>query len=140
MSITPHDRKRIRQLFAVLGSQYAGERETAWAKLDELLRKNRLTWNDLAGLLAASDDSSVDATDANGSVDDHPPVGTPNALELVHLLQQFVDLKSPAEYVGVALWVLHTFVFDRFQIRRDWRLSRRCEAAERQRSLRRSNI
>ena len=55
--------------------------------------------------------------DTNNGQPGKSSVGAPNALELVHhMLQQFVSLKSPAEYIAVALWVLHTFVFDQFLI------------------------
>jgi hypothetical protein len=117
IAITPRDRKRIKQFFAILGSSHVGERESA-RKLDELLLKLKLTWNDLPGLLSL-DDPATNANGANAgeSVDDDPPVGTPNALELTHfMLQQFVDLKSPHEYLAAALWILHTHVFDRFLV------------------------
>src|SRR5262249_35935723 len=40
----------------------------------------------------------------------------PNVLELtVHLLQEWVDMR-PHEYVGTALWILHTHCVDAFQI------------------------
>ena len=40
----------------------------------------------------------------------------PNALELTHhILQGYIDVQSH-EYVGIALWILSTHVFDRFQI------------------------
>jgi hypothetical protein len=66
---------------------------------------------------SSPDDSAVSANNGNGNGnadDDQPadPAVTPNALELVdYMLREFVDLKSSAEYVAAALWVLHTHVF-----------------------------
>ena len=43
----PKDCQRMRQLFALIGSPVANEAETARVKLNELLAKHRLSWNDL---------------------------------------------------------------------------------------------
>lgn len=44
----------------------------------------------------------------------------PNALELTnHVLQSYSDMQ-PHEYIASALWILHTHVFDRFQITPRW--------------------
>ena len=120
MAVTLRNRKRIQQLHALLGSQHDGERDTARKKLLELLQKLRLSWNDLPWLLTA--DSSPSSNDDADDADDDQPLDSsdgvvPNALELVHhMLLEFVSLRSPAEYVAVALWILHTYVFDRFMI------------------------
>jgi hypothetical protein len=44
-------RDRLAKLFAMLGSDNAGERENARTLIDEILRKNRKSWNDLTELL-----------------------------------------------------------------------------------------
>jgi hypothetical protein len=49
VAISEKVRKRLEQLFALLGSDNVNEREAARAKLDEVLRKHRKTWNDSYG-------------------------------------------------------------------------------------------
>ena len=44
---------RLFDLFARLGSEFEGERETTRLHLDKLLKRHGRTWNDLPGLLAA---------------------------------------------------------------------------------------
>ena len=120
--------KRLRQLFAMMGSSNAGERETARQKIDELLTKYRKTWNDLSELLqsggdtanswkAAWDDSrGAEQHAGNAGLPAEALKEPPNVLELVHfILQEYVDMK-PHEHIAAALWVLHTYVFDRFTI------------------------
>ena len=118
MAVTSRDRKRIQQLHAMLGSQHAGERETAMAKLVELLQKSKLSWNDLPGLLASEDNPATNEFEENAGINDPPAsANAPTALELVrHMLMEFVELRSPAEYLAVSLWILHTHMFDRFLV------------------------
>ena len=119
---------RLRQLLAMMGSDNAPERETARRKLDELLQKNRKTWNDLIELLQAGgvSDSAWNVGDDDRPDDDSEQttdigipkeqVEEPDALELAHfILQEYVDLK-PHEYVATALWILHTHQFQHFMI------------------------
>jgi hypothetical protein len=49
-------RAMAKKLHASMGSDNKNEQETARAKLDELLARNKKTWNDLPGLLAGDDD------------------------------------------------------------------------------------
>ncbi|MGO9049394.1 MAG: DUF3631 domain-containing protein [Xanthobacteraceae bacterium] len=111
--------KRLKQLFAMLGSSNAQERETARAKLDELLVKNRKTWNDLTELLAG------DASESEWNVDEgDAAVGAPtkaaakdfNVADMVLvMINDYVDLK-PHEAIAATLWTLHTHVYDRFMV------------------------
>lgn len=124
--ISKKDFALLKKLVALaLGSDNAGEREAARAKLDALLAKNRKTWNDLHELMTKggqTDDhwSTVDEAPADA------PTGPPgitgekakdhHALELLrHLVETYVDLK-PHEAVAVALWTLHTHLYDRFAV------------------------
>lgn len=118
---------RLRQLFAMLGSNNAQERETARAKIDELLAKHRKSWNDLTELMS----SGTGAQDPGWSAaaDDPPTAGDairaglpgeakrpPNALEYVRfIIEQHVAME-PHETLAAALWVLHTHVFERFVV------------------------
>jgi hypothetical protein len=105
-------RAKLTKLHAMLGSGNAGEREAAWTKIDELLRKYRRSWTDLPDLLlkmAASDPVDV-------GEDDPAPTSDVSALELVHyVVGEYVDLR-PHEYVAVALWILHAHLFERFLV------------------------
>ena len=109
-----HD--RLAKLFAMLGSDNAGERENARTLIDEILRRNRKSWNDLTELLqtgAAGPDWTIDDAAA-------PPANAGagvTALDIVqHLLEEYSELGSPHEYIAVALWVLHSHVYSQFVV------------------------
>jgi hypothetical protein len=107
---------RVKALLAMMGSDNVGERENARALLAELLRKHKKNWNDLVELMQTGNAGAWnipgDPRDATAT-----PSGVKvNALDLVHhLLQSYVGMK-PDEYVAVALWIIHTHVYDRFMI------------------------
>ena len=92
-----------------LGSSNPDERSTARCNIAELLARLRKNWNDLADALI-----STTAWASNPSADDPPR--EPDLLGLIHyMLEQYVVLK-PHEYIAVALWALHTHVYDRFMV------------------------
>jgi len=96
----------------MLGSDNVNERENARRKIDDILVRNKWTWNDLPELFR----SRPSAPEDNHPNDDYAPNPHLNPLDLVHyILQQYVAL-TPHEYVAVALWVVHTHVYDRFMI------------------------
>jgi Protein of unknown function (DUF3631) len=107
-------RVQLAKIFALLGSDARGERENASTKIKEILARHRRSWNDLPELLQTAAAGTCDDDTATHS-------GTPtdaniNALDLVHgLLEQYLELK-PHEYVAVALWILHTHVYDQFMV------------------------
>jgi hypothetical protein len=111
-------RDRLAKLFAMLGSDNAGERENARAAILKILHASRKTWNDLTELLKTGDQP-----DASWNVGDDraPPAGQAantnvSALDLVHyLLEQYLELR-PHEYIAIALWGMHTFVYDQFTV------------------------
>ena len=118
---------RLRQLFAMLGSNNAQERETARAKIDELLAKDRKSWNDLTELMSSGTGAQDPAERGRGRPadrrrrDPRRPAGKklsghPNALEYVRfIIEQHVAME-PHETLAAALWVLHTHVFERFVV------------------------
>jgi hypothetical protein len=112
--ITNKVRERLAKLFGMLGSDNPGERENARTKIDEILRKNRKTWNDLTELLQTGQAGSgwdIEDDDQAGAT---PPQSDVNVLELVHhIIGQCVDLQSH-DCVAVALWVLHAHLYERF--------------------------
>jgi hypothetical protein len=115
--MTKKVRKRLAQLFALFGSDNVHEREAARTKLDEILRKHRKNWNDLVQLLqTGSSDAGWNVFDDDQQTDMAEPVKGVCALELVlYVLEQYVDMK-PHEYIGWALWILHTHVYVRFMV------------------------
>ena len=113
-------RKRLEKLFKAMGSANRNESDIARDKLNALLRKNGKNWNDVLELIqtgkstgsawAFEDDdrekAAAQQTQAKG--------WDPSALELVHgILQVYVDLQ-PHQYVAVALWILHSYVYHQF--------------------------
>jgi hypothetical protein len=94
-----------------LGSSDPEQRARARANIDDLLARHRKSWNDLADVLSAS---SREAWACNPPADDPPR--DPDLIGLiVFLLQEYVQLKEH-EYIAVALWILHTHVYDRFTV------------------------
>jgi hypothetical protein len=95
---------------AALGSRDPDERANARRNFADLLARHRKSWNDLADVLCRN---SYAAWACNAS--DGPP-RAPNLLGLIyHLVQEYVMLQ-PHEYIAVALWALHTHVYDRFMV------------------------
>jgi hypothetical protein len=101
-------RQRLAKLHAMLGSTHAGERENAWAKINEILREHGCSWNDLTDLLRATGGS--DAREAA-----RKPT-RPFALEsLTMTLGKYLQLQEH-EYLTMALWIAHSFVYERFMV------------------------
>ena len=124
------ERKRLEQLFRMVGSSNAGEAENARRLILEMLARYRKNWNDLTDLMkgdadaetwqAAYDDNRTAEQNAGDAVDAGLPeaaVKEPfNVLDLVRfILQNYVDMK-PHEYVAATLWTVHTHVFDQFTV------------------------
>jgi putative DNA primase/helicase len=99
-----------------LGSHDAGERETSRQWLNDLLIRCRKTWNDLADLLLSPTSSSW----ADSTTDTTPPPGFHGSelavIDLVHRVVEWYVWLTPAQRVAVTLWILHTHVYDRFQV------------------------
>jgi Protein of unknown function (DUF2786) len=108
--------RQIAKLFAMMGSPNPNESANAREKLQELLAKHNKTWNDLPELLPRT--ASPPAEDERAASSAPPSSAAPdvNALDLVHyILEDYADLKEH-EYVAVALWVLHTYVYQQFMV------------------------
>src|SRR5262249_29716844 len=105
-------RERIRRLHALVGSSNEGESNNARRKLLELLAKYNKTWNDISELI--KEDVPEQAPKAHGTA--APRTKFVPAVVLVdHILRQYVGAKEH-EYVGVALWTLHTPVYQRYLV------------------------
>ena len=110
-------RDRLAKLFAMLGSSNAGERENARTLIDGLLAKHRMSWNDLVELLQtpAADNAGWSGED-DGAATPANELDSSKTLGLVrHLLEEYLEL-APHEYTAVALWVLHTHVYQQFVV------------------------
>lgn len=117
----PNICRKIRKLFALVGSSNAKEAESARAKLTKLLDEHGCSWNDLPTILAAVDP----ATGTAGTASTHASSSTSateatndsvNVLDLVmRLIEEHVAV-NPAECMVAALWLLHTYVFDQFAV------------------------
>jgi hypothetical protein len=74
-----------------------------------ILKRRNKTWNDLAEFLEPTPKPSVDPRDAEPAP---PTEGGVTVLDLVRaMVTDYVGLE-PHEYTAVALWVIHTHIFD----------------------------
>jgi Protein of unknown function (DUF3631) len=105
----------------MLGSPNDAEAKVARAKLQDILKQHACTWNDLPEIIAAAEtrEDFTDIDERHGSEanqqqkdDDFPTV---NPLDLVmRLVEQHIAITGD-ECLAVALWILHTYVYDRYR-------------------------
>src|SRR5262249_52521215 len=114
--------QRFAQIFAVFMDDRAapGDRANAERKLDEWLKRHGKTRADIQAILvqAAADNAASQPPPPPSDPRDVDPPAGPNItpLDLIHaLLQDYLELGSH-EYVAVALWAVHTHVFDRYMV------------------------
>jgi Protein of unknown function (DUF3631) len=115
----PETCQRIRNLHAMMGSPNAHESATAFDKLKKLLPKHGLTWNDLSILLDTDISlGDVDSNTSNGTAGPKAPMDAPevNVLDLLLVLIERHVAITAEERMLVALWILHTYVYDQFDI------------------------
>jgi hypothetical protein len=107
----------MHQLFAMMGSSNANEAANARDKLTKLLAEHGLSWNDLPAILAASEPRNSNAGAANARPSGRANAGPElNVLDLtLYLIEAHIAITAE-ERMAVALWVLHTYVFDQFTI------------------------
>jgi hypothetical protein len=101
--------KRLRQLHGMMGSASGNEAQTARAVLLKLLAEHGLTWNDLPQILA-------DAVNGASARQETTPEAPPeiNVLDLLLRLIEKHIVITDEERMAVGLWILHTYVFDRY--------------------------
>ena len=87
-------------------------RRNARNKLAQLLAKVGLSWNDLPEL-ARDDTHTTSPPSSSPTATDAPSV---NVVDLVLYLLKVHVAVSDEERVAIALWILHTYVFDRFPV------------------------
>jgi hypothetical protein len=108
--------RRICRLHAVLGSSNANEAENARVQLNKLLANHGLTWNDLPTILAESNAGISTSTSAGPHTATAAAEPEVNVLDLVvHLLEQYISITAE-ERLATALWVLHTYVYQQYNI------------------------
>jgi hypothetical protein len=100
-----------------LGSPDLDERANARRRIMELLARHRMSWNDLADALCSV--SSAAWLSGDSLADDLGPGAPERVKDLLglvrHILSEYVSLRDH-EYVAVALWILHTHVYDSFMV------------------------
>ena len=114
--------KRIRQLFRMMASPNANEAASAEDKLKKLLAKHALNWIDIPTIVAAADADDGIKPEAPGAAASGARTAAPtdrpevNVLALVDRLIELHVAITPAERMAVALWILHTYVFENYSV------------------------
>ncbi len=107
------DRRRLKKLHALLGSDKLAERETAHAQIGKLLAKHKKTWNDLLEILSAAEIPQQEDDEPSG---DTVASDRPAPLDLIkHILRQHLHL-TEHQLTVLTLWIAHTFKFHRFSV------------------------
>jgi hypothetical protein len=105
-----HIHADITAAIITLGSSDPDANANARQYLDDLLARNRMTWNDLTAELIAVSPAAWVGNSPSASADPDRV----NPLDLVyHLLREYVGL-SEHQYIVLSLWILHTHVFRHF--------------------------
>jgi len=109
----------------MLGSDQIGERENARDAIKRILEDHGYTWSDLLPLMSGAShvgEAGSDTVDAPPWADVAERAGGPalrtagEILErLLAVLTDHVELERH-EVIAIALWVMHTFVFDKFTV------------------------
>ena len=88
------------------------EAANAFPVLLRLLAKYGLAFDDMPELKRRREQAQAKTTASAAPADDDAPA----LIELIEfVLKQYIAVE-PHEYTGIALWILHTHVFERFQI------------------------
>jgi hypothetical protein len=114
-------RARLVTLMRMLGSDQPGERANAWDAIDRILREKGRTWNELPDLIGVETTADIDAATAWSDVDadtshHEQDVEPSTLLDLVLCALREHVLMEEGEYLAVALWVMHTYIFDRYAV------------------------
>jgi hypothetical protein len=105
----------------MLGSSHAGERDNVISAIKEILLKHGHSWNDLPELLQSSDpaqarSSGTERDEGEEIWQDIAEPSDPVPLErILAFFSEYIQLQEH-EYLAVALWIAHTYVYDRFMV------------------------
>src|ERR1700739_3638063 len=103
--------EKLKKRFAMLGQDNDGEFDNARQKVSDLLAEQKRTWEALVESLFSTASPSWSEWHENAS--SHSAI---NLLDVVHhLLQRYVKLMAH-QFVAVSLWIVHTFVYQRFTV------------------------
>jgi Protein of unknown function (DUF3631) len=105
----------LAKLLAMVGSSNEGESANAKQKIDEILRKHKRSWAELRDILGSSAPDPQPRPQPPPGVDPDGDDRYGPLHVIIHILRQYLEMQEQ-EYLAVALWVMHTHVFDRFMI------------------------
>ena len=98
-----------------MGPKNQQERETAFAKINELLEKHRKNWIDLGELMAGKSGSDPVWNIVEDDDDQVEPPGDLTVLDMVMaVINAHIDV-SADDAVALALWILLTHHYDKFE-------------------------
>lgn len=98
---------------AALGDPEINSRNEARQRILALLAHHRKNWNDLTAALTGAESAPWLAS----SPAQNAPERDPNLIGLIrYLLHDYVHLRTEHEYTMVALWALHTHVYNQFMV------------------------
>lgn len=122
--MTKADRELTPKLYRMaVGGDNPGEAENARVALVVLLKKYKYNWGDMTAIMIECDAADRIADEKKrrehsakaASKNKNKKGAKYDALTAVHLLlQKYIDMQ-PHEYIGVALWIMHTHVHERFE-------------------------
>jgi hypothetical protein len=105
-------RRKLLKLFAMMGSSNQAESDNARRRINEILQRHKKSWLDLLELLRPESANSSSTPPSSPGFQDFDTNLGPLDL-LIHALQKYTALED-YYYLPVALWIVHTFVFERF--------------------------
>src|SRR5262249_30103998 len=114
--------RRIRSLFGQISDPHKSIHTKARKALLKLLAEHGLSWVEIPACVAAADeDDRVRAAQASHRAPQYGPPSSASAppYDVLHLALDLVEMHvaiTPEERMAVALWILHTYVFDRFDV------------------------
>jgi hypothetical protein len=122
MSIpSPKICRTIRAMFSAIADSNKNVADRAREKLLGLLAKHGLNWSEIPACIAAADEDdrvrAGRAAQQRSQTSSGATAGpTADLLELVLYLIERHFAITPEERMAVALWILHTYVFDRYDV------------------------
>ena len=104
--------KRLAKLFAMLGTANEHERSNVWDSINKILQQHKKSWAEVLKLLrsAAPDE---DEPRPPPVIDDLDGSGIGPLHLVTHILRKYLQVQEH-EFLALALWIIHTHVFDRF--------------------------
>ena len=92
MDLNLKTRNKLTKLLALLGSSNSAERENAWQKIDDILRKHKRSWSELTAILrstAAPDPQPQMPPDVDLDESKFSPLDL-----ITYILKQYLDMRE----------------------------------------------